>query len=215
MRKIDLYLKVNHEQVYKDSFERIARVVGNFDKVVSYSVIANYQKLISLKIADFLLGEPPKILCGEDKSTQQNSIEKIKENSDLVNTLYTSAIDISRYGDSVLNVYKDNDKGVIDITQPSFYFKVVDAKNIKKTLYHVLAHTYSITGTESSFFGTIQEEKTTKYLYVQIHSKGFYEESTLILNKQGIIESVSEDVKKIDTGLDDFAIVPIHNLLNK
>lgn len=208
-----LIFEGDHEQVYKQSFERIARVIGNFDKVVSYSVIANYQKLISLKIADFLLGESPKILCGTDGSIQQTSIESIKENSDLINTLYTSAIDISRYGDSVLNVYKDNDKGVIDITQPSFYFKVVDGKNIKKTLYHVLAHTYSVTSTESSFFGAIKDEKTTKYLYVQIHSKGFYEESTLILNEQNIISGVHEKVKRIDTGLNDFAIVPIHNLL--
>ncbi|HSQ88381.1 phage portal protein, partial [Romboutsia sp.] len=114
--KNKLVFEGKHEQVYKESFERIARVVNNFDNVVSYSVVANFQKLISLKIADFLLGEAPKIVAGDDKSKEQAAIDVIKENSDLDNTLYTSAIDISRYGDSVLNVYKgDEGKGIIDI----------------------------------------------------------------------------------------------------
>ena len=82
-----------HEEVYKESFKRITRVIGNFENVVSYHVIANFQKLISLKIADFLLGEPPKITCGDDDSKEQICLDNISENSDLINTCYASAID--------------------------------------------------------------------------------------------------------------------------
>lgn len=207
-----LIFEGKHEQVYQESFKRISRVIGNFEQIVSYHVIANFQKLISLKVADFLLGEPPKISCGDDNSTHQASIDLISENSDLINTCYSSAIDISRFGDGVFNIYKDDEgKGIIDITQPSFYFKVVDEKNIKKVKHHVLAHTYEVADTTKSLFGT--KESTTNYLYVQIHSKGFYEEITYKLNDQNIIASVFEDVKKINTGLDDFAVVPVHNLL--
>lgn len=208
-----LIFEGKHEQVYQESFKRIARVIGNFEQIVSYHVIANYQKLISLKIADFLLGEPPKITCGDDNSTHQASLDSIVENSDLINTCYSAAIDVSRYGDSVFNVYlSDEGKGIIDITQPSYYFKVVDPKNIKKVLHHVLAHTYEVTdSTKSLLFGT--KETKTKYLYVQIHSKGFYEEVTYRISEQNIIETVTEDIKRINTGLNDFAIVPIHNLL--
>ncbi|WP_434796636.1 phage portal protein [Terrisporobacter vanillatitrophus] len=210
--KNQMIFEGEHEQVYKESFKRITRVIGNFEDIVSYSVIANFQKLISLKIADFLLGEPPKITCGDDNSKHQTTLDTISENSDLINTCYSAAIDISRYGDSVFNVYKDEEgKGIIDITQPSFYFKIVDAKNIKKVLHHVLAHTYEVTQSESSLFST--KENKVKYLYVQIHSKGFYEEITYRINNRNIIDGVAEELKKIDTGLDDFAIVPVHNLL--
>ena len=207
-----LIFEGKHEQVYKESFKRISRVIGNFEEVVSYQVLINFQKLISLKIADFLLGEPPKITCGDDNSKHQIALDNIAENSDLNNTCYSSAIDISRYGDGVFNIYKDEEgKGIIDITQPSFYFKVVDPKNIKKVLYHVLAHTYEITDYNKGLFGN--KETTTKYLYVQIHSKGLYEEFTYKLNAQNIISEVVEDKKTVKTGLNDFAIVPIHNLL--
>ena len=207
-----LIFEGKHDEAYKESFKRISRVIGNFDQIVSYHVIANYQKLISLKVADFLLGETPKIACGDDNSTHQASIDKIIENSDLINTCYSAAIDISRYGDSVLNVYKDDEgNGVIDITQPSYYFKVVDPRNIKKVTHHVLAHTYEVTDSKKGLFGT--KEETNKYLYVQIHSKGFYEEITYQLDERNAIEKVIEDNNKVNTGLKDFAIVPIHNLL--
>lgn len=209
-----LIFEGKHEQVYSESFKRISRVIGNFDNVVSYHVIANFQKLISLKVADFMLGEPPKITAGDDNSPYQSSIDTIKDNSDLINTCYSSAIDISRYGDSVFNIYKDEEgKGIIDITQPSFYFKVVNPKNIKKVLYHVLANTYTVTNSYGGFLGIGAKEETVKHLYIQIHTKGSYEEYTLELNDSGVISRVVEDKKIVQTGLNDFAIVPIHNLL--
>lgn len=205
-----LIFENQHEQVYADSFKRISRVIGNFEEVVSYHVIANFQKLISLKIADFLLGEAPKITCGNDNSQHQIAIETIKENSDLINTCYSAAIDISRYGDSVFNIYLDEEgKGIVDITEPSFYFKVVDARNKRKTKYHVLASTYDVEKTG----GIFSKNKQVKYLNYQIHSKGFYEEATYKLNDNGIIETEIEPLKKIDTGLKDFAVVPVHNIL--
>lgn len=219
-RRLDKYHKNKmifegeHEKVYYESFKRITRVIGNFEDVVSYSVIANFQKLISLKIADFMLGEPPKITAGDDDSKEQISLDNIIENSDLINTAYMSAIDISRYGDSVLNIYKDEEgRGIIDITQPSFYFKVVDPKNIRKVKHHILAHTYKVQKPNRSFFGGDKEEYD-HYLYVEIHSKGLYEYITFKLNdSEKMIMSLHEPMKQVQTGLNDFAIVPVHNLL--
>lgn len=206
----------NHDFVYKENFKRISRVINNFQEVVSYSVITNYQKLISLKVADFLLGEPPKISCGDDNSKQQEAIDNIIENSDLYNLCYSSAIDISRYGDSILNIYRNEEgKGIIDITQPSFYFKVVDAQNIRKVKYHVLANQYKKIKPKS-LINTLFNDETQydHFLYVEIHSKGFYEKITYKLDSNArIIASVHEDIQKVNTGINDFAIVPIHNLL--
>lgn len=213
-RKNKLIFEGKHESVYHESFKRITRVIGNFEDVVSYSVICNFQKLISLKIADFMLGEPPKITAGDDDSKEQISLDNIIENSDLINTAYMSAIDISRYGDSVLNIYKDEEgRGIIDITQPSFYFKVVDPKNIRKVKHHILAHTYKVPRPNRSFFGGNKEEYD-HYLYVEIHSKGLYEYITFKLNdSENMIINVHEQIKQVQTGLNNFAIVPVHNLL--
>ena len=213
-RKNKLIFEGKHESVYHESFKRITRVIGNFEDVVSYSVICNFQKLISLKIADFMLGEPPKITAGEDDSKEQIALDTIAENSDLINTCYSAAIDISRYGDGIFNIYKDEEgKGVIDITQPSFYFKVVEPKNIRKVKHHILAHTYKVPRPNKGFFGGYKEEYD-HYLYVEIHSKGLYETVTFKLNDaENMITGIHEELKQIQTGLNDFAIVPIHNLM--
>ena len=204
-----------HELVYKDNFNRIARYINNFSEVVSYSVITNFQKLISLKIADFMLGEEPTISCGDDNSKHQIAIDTIKENNDLINTCYSMAIDLSRYGDAVFNIYKDEEGiGRIDITQPSFYFKVVDPQNIRKVQYHVLAHKYKKLKPKTILNTMFNDDNQyDDFLYVEIHSKGYVDKLTYKLNKQGYIESVVEQSNAIETGLDDFAIIPVHNLL--
>jgi hypothetical protein len=202
-----------HEQVYAQSFKRIQRVINNFEDIVSYEVIVNFQKLISLKIADLLLGEPPKITAGNDDSKEQITLDNIIDNSDLVNTAYTTAIDVSRYGDGIFYVYKDieTNTGVIDVTQPSFWFKVVNPENLRKVQYNVLAWTYSSDVNQKGWFGTTNTEKQ-KFLKVQIHSKGQYQDLLFKLNDQSIISSLIED-KTIKTGLKDFAVVPVNNLL--
>ncbi len=204
-----------HEIVYKENFKRIARHINNFQEVVSYSVVTNFQKLVSLKIADLMLGEEPTISCGEDNSKQQIAIDMIKDNNDLINTCYSMAIDLSRYGDAVFNIYKDEEGiGRIDITQPSFYFKVVDPQNIRKVQYHVLAHKYKKLKPKTILNTMFNDDNQyDDFLYVEIHSKGYAEKITYKLNKQGYIESVVESSGPIQTGLDDFAIIPVHNLL--
>lgn len=204
-----------HELVYKENFNRIARHIGNFEQVVSYSVLANFQKLISLKIADFMLGEEPTISCGEDNSLEQQTIDNIIENSDLFNTAYSSVIDLSRYGDSVLNIYMNEEgKGIIDITQPSFYFKVVDPQNIRKVQCHVLCHKYKKLKPKTILNTLFNDESQyDDFLYTEVHTKGYVQKTTYKLNKTGYIESIEESSKQEATGLDDFAIIPIHNLL--
>jgi hypothetical protein len=69
----------------------------------------NYQKLISLKVADLLVGEEPQIKAGEADSPEQLSVDNIKKNTDLVNKAFEAVIDVSRYGDGLLYIYKDLD----------------------------------------------------------------------------------------------------------
>lgn len=155
-----LLFEDEHAVVYKEQFERIERVIGNFDRVVSYATIFNFQKLMTLKIADFVFGSPPKISVADDG--KQKVIDKIVYDTDLYNRLYMSVIDVSRYGDSVIQISKsENGTAQIDVTSPALWFPVVDNNNIKKFLYHCFCWVYIIDG------------KREKYgLKVQIHKPG-------------------------------------------
>lgn len=200
-----------HAEVYSEAFRRIERVIGNFEDVVSYPVIVNFQKKLSLKTADFLWIEPPRIVAGEGSdpdSAEQQAINAIIEGSDLFNTGYENAIDISRYGDGLLLVYKEGDKGIIDVGQPGTWFCVVDRGNIKRILYHVLCTTW----TE----GVGSNKKY--YMRSQVHERGRYTEANWAMRGATdvsgtmIIDSLI-DQRVIPTGLSDFALVHVPNII--
>lgn len=190
-----------HAYEYMEDLKRIERVIGNFENVISYPVILNYQKIITLKVADLLLGEQPTITCGDEGSAQQDTVDKIWNESDLWNIAYQVAIDVSRYGDGLFYIKQKNGKGKISLTQPPLWFLISDPKDIKETLNHVLAWEY---GADDD-----------KYLNIQIHYEGSYEERVYHLIKNhlgGIIgDMISSEV--IRTGLNDFAVVPISNII--
>jgi hypothetical protein len=194
--------------VYEKQFKRIERVISNFQDIISYPVICNFQKLLTLKVADLLLGEEPIIKCGDPESPQQKSIDKIKENTDLWNTSFETAIDVSRYGDGLFYVYKNGNAGLIDVTQPPIWFPVVSPDNVKVILFHVLAWEYC----------TGEGDNEKHYLKVQIHDKGVYTEREYILGdrvgtKGRVIGNISKADTTISTGLTGFAIVQVPNVM--
>lgn len=194
-----LLFECEHADVYEEELRRIERVIGNFGEIVSYPVIANYQKLISLKTADLLLGESPKIT-----SSKQTSVDAITDNSDLINLAYQIAIDVSRYGDGLFNIRKVGDKGNIGISQPPIWYPIVSDENAKEIIYHVLAW------------------QTNGKLKVQIHEKGFYTERAFDIDMGTISKEIFSDKdskgvaytlpRVIQTGLDDFAVVQVSNV---
>lgn len=129
-----------HSEVYAEQMKRIERIIGNFSDVISFPVIFNYQKLMALKIADLIFGEPPKITVADEKS--QKIIDLILSETDLLDTAYMSAIDTVRYGDGLMLLGEVDNKPVVDISSPAYWFPVVDSSNIKRILYHVFAWQY-------------------------------------------------------------------------
>ncbi len=192
-RQNKLLFESEHLNVYEEQFKRIERVIGNFQNVVSYSVITNYQKLLTLKNCDLLLGETPIINDGID-----SDITEIIMYSRLFNVMYEVSLDISRYGTGIFYIYQDEDgKGVIDVAQPSCWFPVVDAENIKKTRYHVLA------------WASESQEGKKRKLIVQIHEKGRVSRKEFLLESGKIGRLLFEE--SFETGFDDFCVIPVHN----
>lgn len=184
-----------HASVYEDEMKRIERVIGNFQDVISYPVVLNFQKKISLKTADLMLGEPPIITAND--TAKKESIKAITKNSGLMDIMYQIAIDASRYGDGLLLIRKDGDHGIIDLTQPPIWYPIVSEDNIRNVKYHVLAWCCG---------------KNSDRLRVQIHSKGSYETREYQLDR-GMIVKQTANSQEIKTGLDDFAVIQIPNII--
>lgn len=190
-----------HSDVYKCQIDRIKRVQGDFQEVISYDVILNYQQLITKKTADLLCGEVPRISVQDEN--KQKVVDGIIKRNDIYNLLYIISMDTSRYGVGLFYLYKDLNKGVIDITQPAIWFPVVSQKNVRKIQYHVLC-----------IPRVLNENKNGNEieLYVEIHEKGRYTVKRFLVRNGKIIREFYDEEKVIETGLDDFAIIPVANI---
>ena len=194
-----------HSEIYRKQMRRIERVIGNFSDVISFAVIFNYQKLISIKIADLIFGEPPKITLEDD--TKQSTLDEIMQTVNLNELLYQSALDVSRFADSII-MLSQSKTGSPELlaTPPRHWFPVVDKANIKKILYHVFCWPY-------------QEEKRW-YLKVQIHKPdepGVCDEQVYELlgssDRHTIGRSVKSEEPMIDTRLNICPVFRVSNTL--
>ncbi len=131
-----------HSEVYHKQLRRISRVIGNFEEVISFPIIFNYQKLMSLKMADLIFGEPPKITANDDK--KQEVIDRVLLDTELMNSAYMAAIDVSRYGDSIMSTSREDGSPRVFVQSPAIWFPVVDAANIRRLTHHVLAYHYPV-----------------------------------------------------------------------
>lgn len=156
--------KGEHAKIYIEQFKRIERVIGNFDRVISYPIILNYHRLVSLKVADLIFSEPPKITVPDDAS--QKKLDAIMKATDIHNVAYTSAIDASRYGDAVLTKTVQNGAPKITASSPDYWFPVVERSNINNRLFNVQGWVYPIDAEQKRFRlkVTIYSPKTTEQI---------------------------------------------------
>lgn len=192
-----LLFKGKHNEVYKD-WVRLLRD----DKKATLELILNWHKRLSLLWADLLLSEPPKFAAGKESSKEQVEIDKILEENDLFNTAYELVIDISRFGTGIFNIYTNGSRGVISATPTDTWFPVVDNVNIKNIIYHILAQVYTIGA----------GEKQEKFLQVQIHERGRFTIRKYQI-EGGIIKREVVVPQVVNTGLSDFAIIPVNNVV--
>lgn len=183
-------------QEYQPYLERIETVVSNVGEYINFPVLFNYQKLMSVKMADLVCGERP-VITG--KSEEENeTVTTIREDINFDSKLYATVIDISRYGDAIWRVYKTKEKNTFVCWEPTQWFPIVSADGTKTITQHVLCWTVNV-GTEA---------KPDFRLHVQIHHEGFYNYRVFKLDSfKGIIEREEEEPKKITTGIKGFAVM--------
>jgi len=184
-------------EVYEEAFKRIKRVIGNLDDIISYETVLNYHKLISVKTADLLYGEEPKIT----NEANQDAIDEAMESTHFIKKLYEDALDVSRFGDGIFYVYQGDNGGQFDNINPCIWFPVVDPINSKKIVNHVLCYKF--------------KEGKKHYLMTEIHYVGYFEKRISELDDDaiaGIVIGRTLSSENIQTGLDDFAIQHASNL---
>ena len=201
--------EADHAEVFKDNVARVVRSAENLGLPVptSFETCVNYFKLITVTTAGMLFNKAPGIVAGKERDeAAMLLIQDIDDRSDLQDTLYACAMDASRYGDGLLYVHRDEaGKGVIDISRPDCWFPVVDAANLRRILYHVLAVPYE---KQTQIMGL---QRTQKYLRVEIHSIGTVEVRDYQM-QEGAIGPLVAAPRVEQTGIDGFAIIPVNNL---
>lgn len=191
-----LLFEGRHELVYKD-WTRLLRE----DVKATLELILNWHKRLSLLWADLLLSEPPRIMGGDLGSAEQLAVERLVEDNSLLNTSYEVVLDISRAGTGLFKVRYDG-RGIIEALPPTLWFPVVSPTNIREVVAHVLAWRYS----EKVGYKEVQ------FLRAEIHERGKITTRVYRLADDGQIKALLEENEEA-TGVDQFLIVPIHNVL--
>ncbi len=194
-----------HAKVYAEQLKRIEKVVGNVSEIISYPIVLNFQRKVSLKTADFLFQEAPAVTV-EGESRQQ-AINDIIDRSELISIGFQGAIDCSRYGTAVYKVEGEDGRGRISLSSPEYLFCVVSPEDLKRITHYVLA--YAMT----------EEDKNGKeknYLLATVYSKKTYR--TMKFEMTADVRSMCftlgrkvSDTGEVKTGLSDFAVIPVNN----
>lgn len=186
-------------EMYSQCARRISRVIGNFEDVISFPVLLNYQRLLSLKTADLVCGEYPTI-TGSDED-ENAKIKAVRDYAEIDRKLYSAVIDISRYGDAVERIYKDS-KGNFTVTMwdPKEWYPIVAQDGTLNITHHCLCW-------------IVDENPSGPYhryfLHVQIHEvdrPGVYEQRVYQLDSYKSTIGKLVQTKTVHTGLEVCAV---------
>lgn len=185
--------------LYEKCAQRISRVIGNWEDVISFPTLLNYQRLMTLKVADLVCGEYPTISGVTPK--ENAAIRDVRDESDFDAKLYATVIDISRYGDSIWRVYKDYDSRMnFTPWDPSQWYPIVKQDGTNSIESHCLCWIEN---------RSKNKYRPDYYLHVQIHSVkdvGKYTYKVFKMDADGATIRKEISSKEVNTGLDRCAI---------
>lgn len=146
--------------VYDNCCKRISRVIGNFEDVISIPVLLNYQRFVSMKMADLVCGEYPYITGSNDEENAK--LKWVLDNTNFFAKLYASVIDISRFGDAPIRLYKEEDgKYSFCLWDAAGWYPIVRQDGTNRIKQHCLCWLQNLHPDVN--------ENDDWYLHVQIH----------------------------------------------
>lgn len=185
--------------LYQKCSQRISRVIGNWDDIISFPTLLNYQRLMTLKVADLVCGEHPTISGVTPK--ENAAIRDVRDTSDFDAKLYATVIDISRYGDAVWRVYKDYD-GKMNFTpwDATQWYPIVRQDGTNSISEHCLCWIENLSK---------DAYRPDYYLHVQIHSTtevGFYTYKVFKMDADGSTIRKQISSNTVPTGIKQCAV---------
>lgn len=212
-RQNDLLFKGEHfdprtgHNMYEMSITRLLETSETLDTSVCFPILLNYQKLISLKKADLVCGEEPEI-TGID-SKYNDMLTLLRQEIGFDSKLYATVIDLSRYGDAVWRVFKDENtgKGTFTTWSPANWYPIVATDGTNRILCHVLAWRHN--------YGTKGNPKWR--LHIQQHDAregkgGYYIQQTYAMDSNGVVIGQLLESTRVLTGLKDCAVKHISSI---
>lgn len=194
-----------HELVFRD-WIRLLRE----DKRATLELILNWHKRLSTLWGNLLLGEPPRISAGDKGSPEQSEADNLINNNRLIKRAFEVALDVSRFGDGLFKIRHDSSRAIIEGQTPTVWFPVVSRDNVKDITAHVLAWAYD----EVSPLLIGAGNRKQQFLKAEIHERGKITTRVYKLINQGQkIGELAEEEKVQDTGVDDFLVIQISNLI--
>lgn len=187
--------------LYEQCASRISKVVGNFNDVISFPILLNYQRLVSLKMADLVCGEYPTITGGSSEENQK--IKDIREYTDFDAKLYSTVLDISRYGDAVWRKYVDeDDEKTFVCWDPREWYPIVSQDGTLTPTCHCLCWREN---------KSVDPLSPDWYLHVQLHwcdkeRRGTYEEREYKLSPDGSSIGKLLNTATYNSGIDGCAV---------
>lgn len=199
-----LYINEGKISVYMKCAERISQVVGNFEDIISFPVLLNYQRLLSLKMADLVCGEYPTITGGNEQENE--AIKSARDASDFDARLYSTVIDLSRYGDAIWRVYLDDfsDDKTFTLWDPKEWYPIVLQDGTNRISHHVLCWRVNLNAG--------RDDLNPKWeLHVQIHGCaksdwGTYEYRVYSMSSCGSQIMKLKSSTTVNTGFDHCAV---------
>lgn len=179
--------------VYAKCSERISRVIGNFQEIISFPVLLNYQRLMSLKMADLVCGEIPSI---SGATPEENAIiTDLRNYAEFDTKIYSTVLDISRYGDALWRLYRDADgKDTFTCWNPMQWYPIVMQDGTNTIVCHCLCWKENLSEDVLNPDWRLHVQKH----WTQAPKAGFYEseEYKLAKDSQTIVERLSATTVK-------------------
>ena len=204
-----LLFEGEHASVFKELWTRLFRT----ELQASVELVLNWPKRLSTLWADLLLGELPAVDDKAGRISEAKYLNDLVEELDLWERSYMSALDTSRYGNTVLKVWQDeeDESGSIKLStiSPQYWFPVVSKRDASNFEYHVLAWPSVANDVSDGDFANAAHTS----LYVEIHSKKQIEYRTYALPyKGGTLGDLLDAPVVVPNPIGRNCIIPIANL---
>jgi len=190
------------QDVFGEYKRRLWRIINKFNEInyddatahISFNTELDYFEPVAVKTADIVAGSAPTITMTKPDISEEeweadegaayteaaekaeNNLKAIIEDNDLNKKLLEVIIDVSRFGDAVARVYKDETdvlKGAhanFTCISPEMWFPIVDRSVKELRLYDVIAWVIDKTPDKKEFYAKRFE------LHAQVHEAGKYTE---------------------------------------